>query len=180
MVVAPLPPEVFIPLAGFMVAQGELNPIAVIFSAVVGFLLSVLPWYLVGRYLGEKGLRHFLHRHRRWVILSTKDLEKATEWFQRSRGQAILLSLLLPGVRNIISIPAGISGMSFISFFLYTTIGAVVWLSGLMGIGYVLGSRYYLVNHYIGSVYNIIIPLLILAFLIWGVQRYLKYRTNKS
>lgn len=176
MVVSPLPPEVFMPMAGFMAAQGELNVVAVVVSGVIGFLLSVLPWYLAGRYLGAEGLKQVLYRHRRWLVLSTDRLEKATEWFYRRSRQAVLLSLLLPGVRNIISIPAGISGMPLSSYLLYSSLGATVWLGALTTAGYFLGSRYGIAQKYVGSAYNVILAILIAAIMIWGVQRYLKRR----
>lgn len=166
------------PLAGFMVAQGELNPVGVILSGVVGFLLSVLPWYLAGRYLGEDGLKQILYRHRRWLALSTDKLAKATDWFYRRSRQAILLSLLLPGVRNIISIPAGISGMPLSSFLFYSTLGAIIWLSALTYLGYVLGSRYYLVNQYLHPASKITVFVLIAAIVIWAVLRYFKRRAR--
>lgn len=176
MVVSPIPPELFIPLAGFMVAEGKLNAIGVVSAGVIGFLLSSMPWYFIGRSLGEEKLKQFMQRHRRWIVFSPDKLEQATDWFYHRRKQAVFLSFLLPGTRNLISIPAGISGMSFGSYFAYSFIGATVWLGLLTAIGYGLGSRYYLVKEYVGPAYNIVIAVLVGAGLIFLVRRYIKRR----
>lgn len=166
------------PLAGFMVAQAELNFVYVILSGLVGFLLSVLPWYFAGRFLGEKGIRQLLYRHRRWLIVSTDSLDRVNAWFKRRGGLAVFFALLIPGVRNIISIPAGISGMPFSSFLLFSTVGATLWLIILTLAGYFLGSRYYLIDQYVrqhvGSVYTIVILVLLIAILIQVVRHYFK------
>jgi membrane protein DedA with SNARE-associated domain len=180
MVVSPLPPEVFMPLAGFMVAQKELNFVAVVGVGVLGFLLSILPWYVAGRYLGEQGLKRLLYRHRRWLSLSTEKLETANRWFQRYGGQAVFFSLLLPGIRNIISIPAGLSGMPLASFLFYSILSASFWLFLLTYAGYVLGSRYYLVHEYLGPASHIVLFILALAILVWAVGRYFKRRTKRQ
>jgi membrane protein DedA with SNARE-associated domain len=179
MILSPLPPEVFMPLAGFMVAQGELNFIATIFSGVAGFLLSVLPWYLVGKYLGKKGLNKLLQQNR-WLMFSPEKLEKANRWFQQRGGQAMFLSLLLPGTRNIISIPAGISGMRLSTFLTYSAIGATCWLTILTAAGYLLGGRYHLIDRYLGPAYNLVAVILLVAVIIWATRRYLRQTTKRT
>jgi membrane protein DedA with SNARE-associated domain len=179
MILSPLPPEVFMPLAGFVVAQGELNFIAVTFAGVSGFLLSVLPWYLAGRYLGKKGLNRLLQRNR-WLMISPEKLEQVNRWFQRRGGQAVLLALLLPGTRNLISIPAGISGMRLSMFLTYSTIGATCWLTILTAAGYLLGGRYHLVKQYLGPAYNLAVVILLIAAIIWGMRRYLRPNTKRT
>ncbi|NJR59459.1 MAG: DedA family protein [Cyanobacteria bacterium CRU_2_1] len=167
MVLSPFPPEVFMPLAGFMAAEGELNVVYVVLSGVAGFLLSILPWYFAGKILGETGLKKFQQKHPRWLALPTRNLEKANRWFYRHRGRAVLFSLLVPGIRNLISVPAGMSGMQLTSFLLYTTLGSTIWLSILTLAGYFLGSRYYLVEEHFGRASNVIIAVLGIAIVIW-------------
>lgn len=174
MVLSPLPPEVFMPLAGFLAAQGEMSFVLTVLAGVVGFLISVLPWYFAGRYLGENGLQKLFRRHRKWLSFSNIALAKARRWFDRYGEQAIFFSLLLPGTRNFISVPAGLSGMPFTTFLLYATLGATFWMALLTGAGYVLGNNYYLVHDYLGPAYNVVIAVLVIAIAIWGVRRYVK------
>jgi len=179
MVISPLPPEVFMPLAGFMVAEGELNFLSVLLAAVIGFLISVLPWYFVGKHLGKDGLDRRLKQHR-WLPISADNLEKANRWFQQYGKQAVFFSLLIPGIRNVISIPAGISGMRLTSFLFYSTLSATLWLAILTFAGYWLGSRYYLVHQYLGPAYNLLIAVFVIAAIAWGVKYYLRRKAKSS
>lgn len=178
MVVSPLPPEVFMPLAGFMASQGELNLVYAILAGVAGFLISILPWYLAGRYLGEKGLNALLRRYRRWLTLPARRLQQANRWFRHYGGRAIFFSLLVPGLRNIISLPAGMSGMSPWSFLTYSTLSSLFWFSLLVLAGYLLGSQYYLVQGYLGSFYNVVIVVLVIAIAIWALRRSIRRRSR--
>lgn len=170
MVLSPFPPEVFMPLAGFLVAQGKLEFGGAVVSGVIGFLISVLPWYLAGRFLDEKRLRRLM-RHR-WVPLSPQSIERGNRWFQQHGGKAVLLGLFLPGVRNMLALPAGLSKMPVLTFLIYATAGALVWLSGLIGLGYYLGDRYTLVESHLGSVYSVVWIVLTLSGAIWVASRY--------
>lgn len=170
------------PLAGFLVAQQKLNFVYVILSGLVGFLISILPWYFAGRYLGEKGIKQLLYHHRRWLTVSTNSLDKMNRWFKRRGQPAVFLALLIPGTRNIVAISAGISGMSQTSFLLISTLGATLWLILLTAAGYYLGDRYQLVGEYIrqyiGPAYHIVIFGLLIALLIWAIKRYLKAQSR--
>jgi membrane protein DedA with SNARE-associated domain len=179
MILSPLPPEVFMPLAGFLTAQGEMSFVLTVLAGVFGFLISVLPWYFAGRYLGEKGLQQLLKRHRKWLAFSNKTLAKAKRWFDRYGEQAIFLSLLLPGTRNFISIPAGLSGMPLTTFLLYATLGSAFWMTLLTGAGYFLGNNYYLVHDYLGSAYNVVFAVLGIAIVVWAIRRYTKHKEKE-
>lgn len=165
-------------MAGFMVAQGKLNFFYVVLAAVAGFVVSVLPWYLAGRYLGKQGLNKLVDRRYRWLNISQDKLQKANRWFYRYRGQAIILSLLVPGFRNVMSVPAGLSGMSLVTFLSYTGAGATVWLALLTYAGYVLGDRYELIDDYLSASAPAIGILLVVAVSVWGVKRYLRHKAS--
>lgn len=166
------------PLAGFLVAQGELNFAYTILAGVVGSLISTLPWFFAGRLLGEKGLKKLLAKHRKWLAFSPKNLEQAQERFRKHGGQAIFFSFVVPGIRNLISIPAGLSGMSVSSFVLFSTLAAGVWLAVLVAAGYFLGEQYYLVDDYLGRASNIVIGVLVLVALFWGTWFYIRHRAK--
>jgi membrane protein DedA with SNARE-associated domain len=181
MVLSPLPPELFMPLAGFLVAQGKLNFLAAVGAGIIGFLLSIVPWYLAGRFLGEKRLKR-LARHA-WVPFSSHSLERSinrgNRWFQQHGGKALLLGLFLPGVRNILALPAGVSGMSILTFLGYTTAGSAVWISGLTALGYYLGDRYALVQEHAAPLSNLVWLIVITAGSSWLISRYLQRRRRR-
>jgi membrane protein DedA with SNARE-associated domain len=145
----PIPSEVIMPLAGFLVAEGKQNLIGVIIAGTVGSVLGALPLYYAGFFLGEERLKQFADKHGRWLTVSRDDLERAKKWFNRHGGLAVLLCRLLPGVRSLISIPAGLAKMNLASFLFYTAIGAGVWTALLAFAGYILGAKFEQVGEYL-------------------------------
>lgn len=145
----PIPSEVIMPLAGFMATQGRLTLLGVILAGTLGSVLGAVPLYALGRLLGEERLKAFADRHGRWLTVSRQDLDTAKQWFERHGSTAVLLCRLLPGVRSLISIPAGIEGMSLVPFLLSTTIGAGLWTALLAFAGYGLGANFQQVETYL-------------------------------
>jgi membrane protein DedA with SNARE-associated domain len=177
MVFSPFPPELFIPLAGFMVAQGHLNPLGVLAASLFGFLISILPWYCAGRFLGEKRLQRFVQRHR-WLALPTQDIQKGKRWFHKHGGKAVLFCLFIPGSRNLIAVPAGLSGMSPVVFLLYTFLGGILWLSSLITLGYFLGDRYHLVEQHFDSFTSLLFIAVVAVLCIWAIRYYWQRRSS--
>lgn len=168
----PIPQEIILPLAGFMAAQGRLSLIYVVITAVMGSVASVLPWYCVGRYVGEKRLKAWLARHGTWLKLSAKDFEKAKGWFNRYGDKAVLFSQFIIGVRTLIALPAGISRMSLSRFLLYVAFSAAMWQGLLAYAGYLLGNQYGLVNQYLSPIFHkIIIFILFILVIVWLIRR---------
>ena len=145
----PIPSEVIMPLAGFMATQGRLALLGVILAGTLGSVLGAVPLYYLGRTIGAERLKGFADRHGRWLTVSRHDLDTAQQWFARHGGLAVLLCRLLPGVRSLISIPAGIEGMALAPFLLYTTIGAGLWTACLACAGYWLGANFQQVEAYL-------------------------------
>ena len=169
--IAPTPPEVVLPFAGFMAAQGKLSLPYVVVAGVMGCTLSTLPWYLAARYLGESRLKDLAKRNRRWLKLSAKDIETAKRWFNQHGGKALFFSRLIPTVRTLIALPAGISGMKLLPFLLYIMFGATLWHGLLAYAGYMLGRHYGLVVWYTAPVTKILVVMLLVAFVIWVIRR---------
>jgi membrane protein DedA with SNARE-associated domain len=176
MVLSPVPPELFMPLAGFMVAQGKLDFVSVVAAGLLGFLVSVVPWYFAGRLLGEERLKQLADKP--WMPASSRGIYKTiyqgNRWFRRHGGKAVLLGLFLPGTRNILALPAGLSQMSIPAYLSYTTFGAVTWLTGLTSLGYFLGDRYHLVEQNMDTVATSIWLMLAVATSIWAVRHLLQ------
>lgn len=167
------------PLAGFMVAQGQLSFVGVVGMGLIGFLISILPWYLAGKLLGEKRLTKLMKRYSRWLKLPTQDIEKGKRWFKRHGVKTILLCLLIPGTRNLIMLPAGLSGIPIPTFLLSTTLGATVWLTALTALGYFLGERYHLVEQHSGSIPGMVLLAALITGIIWIIAHYWQQRNRK-
>lgn len=165
----PIPSELIMPLAGFTAAQGEMNVFYAVLAGVVGTVLGALPWYFAGNFLGGDRLKAWADRYGKWLGISSREMDEATKWFIKHGGRTVLLCRLVPGVRTLISIPAGTCNMPFISFLVYSTIGTLVWVSLLTGAGYLLGDNYELVEVYIGPLSKLIVGGLLIAFIVWVV-----------
>lgn len=159
------------PLAGFTVAQGKMQFAPVVVAGVVGTVLGALPWYYAGMLLGEKRLKRLADRYGKWLGISAQDIGEARSWFNKHGNKAVFFCRVVPGVRTLISIPAGMSNMPLVPFLFYSTLGTLLWVSLLTYIGYVLGNNYYLAEEYIGPVSKIVLVTLIVAFIVWVIKR---------
>lgn len=138
----PIPSEVILPLAGFNVWQGNFTFPMTVLAATVGSVVGALVLYGIGRWLGEERLRGLVRRHGGKLFVKESDVDKAHAWFAKYGGIAVLLCRLLPIVRSLISIPAGIEAMQLGKFTLYTAIGSALWNAALIGAGWALGTQW--------------------------------------
>ena len=141
----PIPSELIMPLAGFTAAQGRLSIVLVVLAGTAGSLLGALFWYGLGRWLGEERLRRLAARHGRWLTLSPGEIDRAEDWFRRHGATAVLLGRLVPAVRSLISVPAGVARMPLPGFLAWTALGTGLWTALLAGAGYLLQGQYALV-----------------------------------
>lgn len=167
----PIPSELIMPLAGFTVAKGRMELAPVILAGVIGTILGALPWYYVGKLVGEDNLKRLADKYGKWISVSSRDIEKADNWFEKHGEKAVLLCRLVPGVRTLISLPAGISSMPLVPFLIYSTIGTALWVSLLTIAGYALGGNYKIVEEYLGPVSKIVFVGLVVAFVVWVVNK---------
>lgn len=167
----PIPSELIMPLAGFTISQGKMEFFPAIFAGVVGTILGALPWYYVGKLVGEENIKRLADKYGKWISISRKDIEKADQWFHKHGEQAVFFGRLVPGIRTLISLPAGISNMNLIPFLIYSTIGTTIWVSLLTFAGYKLGENYELVDEYLAPVSKIAFVVLAIAFVFWLVQK---------
>ncbi|MBW4582358.1 MAG: DedA family protein [Tildeniella nuda ZEHNDER 1965/U140] len=167
----PIPSELIMPLAGFTIAQGKLNFFFAVLAGVIGTMLGALPWYYAGKLIGEPRIRRLADRYGKWLTLSGKDIDKANRWFNRHGAKTVLFCRLIPGIRTLISLPAGINQMPIALFLLYSTVGTTLWVLLLTALGYFLGSNYSLVEVYLAPVAKLVLLGLIVAFAVWAVQR---------
>lgn len=172
----PLPSEVIMPMAGFTASKGELNIVGVLLAGTAGTLVGALFWYGVARKLGDERLKRWAERHGRWITLSPDEIEQLEKRFEAHSRWAVPVGHLVPGVRTLISIPAGIFGMSLSRFVLLTGLGAGAWTSALGLAGYALGSRFEQVDRYLGPTSTAIMG----AILLWYIYRVVTFRRGQG
>ncbi len=155
----PIPSELIMPLAGYTAtfADSKIQVIPAIAAGVIGTILGAIPWYYAGLLLGQQRLQLLADRYGKWIGISSDDIEKSVQWFQKHGVKAVLFGRLVPGIRTLISIPAGISKMPLISFFVYSTVGTIGWVTLLTYAGYFLGKNYKLVEDYIDVITKVVV-----------------------
>jgi membrane protein DedA with SNARE-associated domain len=157
----PIPSELIMPLAGFVVYKGDLSFVGVIIAGVAGSLVGAMGYYLLGKRIGEEKVKTLSRNHGRWLTISPEDIDRAQGWFRRHGNVAVLFCRLVPGIRSLISIPAGISRMHLGAFLFYTLVGSTVWVIALTSAGYFLKSNFQAVEDYLDPVSYILFAALI-------------------
>ena len=148
----PIPSELIMPLAGFMVAQGKLTFFGTIAAGTAGSVFGALLLYCFGKKLGEERVKRFAERYGCWLTVSGQDIDRASRWFDKHGGTAVLFGRLVPGVRSLVSVPAGIAGMNLRRFLLYSLIGTALWTALLVYLGYLLRSNFAAVDQFLDPV----------------------------
>jgi membrane protein DedA with SNARE-associated domain len=167
----PIPSEVIMTVAGVTAAEGKLSLGGVIASGTAGAMMGNLFWYLAARALGVQRLEPVIRRHGRWLTLRWSDVQKAEIWFRRNGVFFVFLGRLLPTVRSLVSIPAGLLRMRLKRFLLASTLGTAGWTSLLAFAGYGLQQNVADVDEWLGPVSNAIILVLVVGYL-WRLWRF--------
>lgn len=160
----PIPSELIMPLAGFASAKGELNFFGVVAAGTAGSVIGALPWYYAGVRLGKDRLMRFAERHGYWLTMCPEDIEKANQWFRRHGKAAVFFGRLLPTIRTLISVPAGLARMPMAAFLAYSTVGSVIWTALLALGGYVLEAQYEKIADYVDPISIAVIGMIIVAY----------------
>jgi membrane protein DedA with SNARE-associated domain len=167
--VVPIPSELVLPFAGFLISRGDFSFACVMIVSSLGSIVGSLISYYMGRYGGNA----FLLKYGKYVLMDVEDLNKTERWFEKRGEYTIFISRFIPVVRHLISIPAGIGKMNLKRFALYTVVGASMWNFILLYAGYLLGEHWARIKHYSEPVSLTVAALLVIAF-IWFVYRHLK------
>ncbi len=172
-IIPPIPSEIIMPLGGFFVYQGNLNFIILVIFGLIGTVLGALPWYYLGRFLNEKKLADFVESKGKILGITSKDLNKSKLWFDKYGVSLVFWGRLIPGIRTLISVPAGIEMMPLKKFLVWTTLGSLIWVVLLSLSGYVFGENYRVIESYVDNFKIFIKPLLIIILVIL-IFKYLK------
>lgn len=164
----PIPSEVVLPLAGFLAQQGSMNVLLVLGLATLGSYLGAVLLYFLGARLGEERVVNGLSK---LPLMDREDFERAARWFERHGRAAVFFGRLVPGVRSLISLPAGAEHMPLGTFTVFTIGGSLLWNVLLIALGYLLGTQYHLVDQY-SQYLDIVLYLALAAFVVWlGIRR---------
>ncbi|CAI8172242.1 MAG: Inner membrane protein YghB [Prochlorococcus marinus str. MIT 9215] len=165
----PIPSELIMPLGGFYVQQGQLQFLPVVLAGLLGTVIGALPWYGIGRLINEERLEVWLSRHGRWIGISPEELARSRRWFSRYGTALVFWGRLVPGIRTLISVPAGIELMPMLPFLIWTTAGSLIWTLLLTGAGLALGESYSNVEVWIDPVSKVVKVALVVAVLAGGI-----------
>lgn len=175
----PIPSEIILPLAGFNSSKGTMNVFLAILFATIGSVVGALILYYVGYVFGEPRVRAIVNRYGKWLGFKETDIDKADEWFDRYGGIAVAMCRVVPIVRSLISIPAGLRKMPLATFVLYTTAGSLVWNTILIFAGYILGDNWEHVEDYVGYLQYVVIAVVLVIGIWWVWTRMIKPQTDK-
>jgi alkaline phosphatase len=164
-IIPPIPSEIIMPLGGFFVYQQKLNFYILVFWGLLGTILGSLPWYYLGRLVNEKRLTNYLEKKGKYLGISNNDLIKSKKWFEKYGVSLVFWGRLVPGIRTLISVPAGIELMPLRKFLIWTTFGSFIWVALLTYAGYLFGENYPIIETYLNQVKFVVKPILILIFL---------------
>lgn len=142
--IIPIPSEVVVPPAGYLVQQGQMDMTLVILAGTLGSLVGAYANYFVARHLG----RPLLLKYGRYVWITEEHFARVESFFKRHGEISTFIGRLLPVARHLISLPAGLAGMNHLRFTAYTLLGSAIWVSVLAGIGYFIGANEALIEQY--------------------------------
>jgi membrane protein DedA with SNARE-associated domain len=170
--IIPVPSELVMPPAGYLAFQGQMNMAVAILCGTLGSLAGAYANYYASHYLG----RPLIIKYGKYVLIPPEKFERVERFFLQHGEISTFIGRLLPVVRHLISIPAGLSGMNHLRFALYTLLGAGVWCSILTTIGYVIGEKQNLIMQYAhrAVVWVILFSVVLVAGYVW------RHRRNKG
>lgn len=166
----PIPSEVIMPLAGFAAARGQMSLAGALVAGILGTVVGNAVWFEAARAFGAERTKRLVTRYGRWLGISRADLDQAEASLRRFGPVAVCIGRCMPGIRTLISVPAGLIEMPRPVFYFWTTLGTTLWVGLLTLAGYVLEDRYTAIEGYIDPLSK---PLLGLAGLVvlWWVWR---------
>ena len=179
-IIPPIPSEIIMPLGGFFVYQQKLNFYILVFWGLLGTILGSLPWYYLGRLVNEKRLSNFLDKKGKYLGISSNDLIKSKRWFDKYGVSLVFWGRLVPGIRTLISVPAGIELMPLRKFLLWTTFGSLIWVALLTYSGYLFGENYPIIQTYLDQIKYVVKPILILIFLYFFIRILIRFLKNRA
>lgn len=169
----PIPSEIIMPSAGYTASQNQLLLVGVIIAGCIGSLLAAALLYWIGYKFKHETIFNFVDRYGKFLFIKSEDVKKSLSWFEKYGHRIVFFGRMIPAVRSLISIPAGMSRMPFWKFMFYSSLGTIIWTTFLACIGFYFGENQALMQKIFSQVgYFIIGIVLIIVAWIW-------YRRNQ-
>lgn len=171
----PIPSEVIMSMAGLQVARGTMTLTGAILSGTAGAMAGNLVWYLVARWLGMERLRPLIERHGRWLTMDWAEVDRGERWFMRRGYLFVCIGRMMPTIRSLVSVPAGLMRMPLAPFILWSSIGTMGWSAMLATGGWILGTRFAAMEAWLGLAST----LLLAAMGGWYLWRVFTWRPSR-
>ena len=173
----PMPSELVLPLAGFSASQGTMSLFMAIFWTTLGSVAGAVLTYWLGAWLGRDRVRSLIIRA---PLMKASDFDRTERWFRKHGAKAVFFGRMVPLFRSLISLPAGVERMPMWQFLSLTTLGSLIWNSGFVVAGYLLGANWQVVDQYAGIFQKVVIGAIALAIVVFVVVRVRDRRRSKS
>jgi membrane protein DedA with SNARE-associated domain len=147
----PFPSEIVLIPAGYLASKGDMNIILILIASLLGSIMGALINYFGALYVGRK----FLLKYGKYILISPETLDKMEKFFKEHGAISTFTGRLIPGVRQLISVPAGLSRMNLKVFIFYTSLGALIWSIILVALGYIIGENQALIKEYLSQIITI-------------------------
>ncbi|WP_432363298.1 DedA family protein [Sporosarcina sp. UB5] len=175
----PIPSEIILTFSGFATGFTTMTKMGVIIAATIGSVVGAMVLYSIGMLVDVPRLERFVEKRGRWLRLSKKDLRRAESWFEKYGPWTVFFCRLVPLVRSLISVPAGMSRMNFPLFILLTILGSFIWNTILVTIGFAVGENWESIVHYM-DVYSIIVYVLLAISGFAVCVGYIRFRRKRA
>jgi membrane protein DedA with SNARE-associated domain len=157
----PIPSELIMPLAGFTVSQGRMNFGLAVLAGTIGTMAGTFAWYYLGRVANYQRLENLAIRYGKWIGVTVIEIDRVNNWFNKHGNKAVFFGRMVPGIRTLISLPAGMNKMPIASFTLYSTMGTLIWTLALTTAGFLLGDNYAVIEQYLAPVSKVVLFVLL-------------------
>jgi len=165
----PFPSEIVLIPAGYLVANGEMNFLLIMVSALSGSMIGAFTNYYLAFFLGRK----FLTKYGKYFFIGENSLKRMDDYFETHGAVSTFIGRLIPGIRQLISIPAGLAKMNLVIFSIYTVLGACIWALILVLLGYFIGENQELIDIYLKQI-TIIVMMILFLFTLFYIYRHKK------
>ncbi|WP_102272650.1 DedA family protein [Cytobacillus massiliigabonensis] len=175
----PIPSEVILTFGGFMTTNSDLTVLGVVAFSTIGSVAGAVILYGIGRLIDVDRMEKVIDKWGHILRLTKKDIQKADQWFDKYGVWTVFFCRLIPLIRSLISIPAGMSGMNFGVFLLFTTLGTLIWNVILVNVGAAVGDSWETIVEYMDIYSNLVYAFLALAVIVFAVL-FIKKRVAKK
>ncbi|MFW5709750.1 MAG: DedA family protein [Chloroflexota bacterium] len=170
-IIPPIPSEIILPFSGFTARRSDLTLVGVIAAGTIGSILGALILYYVGHRLGEERVIRLTQKYGHHLGIEPENVRRANDWFRNNGQWAVFICRLIPGLRSVISIPAGTARMNLFTFLFWTSLGTLLWTALLGVTGYALGDNYQAIQPIMDVVSWVVTITLIVLAIRWIWQR---------